>query len=468
MNKIGYIFICGAILATFCNCNKDKFLDKKPSSSLVIPSTLQDFQALLDNTTFLNQTPALPTLSGDEYFIPTLNEYNSLSTVTEKNSFIWATDIFGGEINRLDWNTPYQSIFYANEVIYGINQLEQSSQQSQEGKQIRAQAYFVRAWNYYALVQTFAKSYTSENYQSPGLPLKLTPNIDEIQARSSLKETYDQIFADINYSCQLFNNTFPVLNRNRGSKIAAYALLSRIYLNIHDYEKANSFADSTLNLYNKLIDYNTISTSSTSPFPMLNDEVILRTTQVFDYSKTYVGNSATAKIDTNIIRSYSDDDLRKKIFFRTTKIENETYYTVKRGYNGTTTGYPFSGLAVDEIYLIKAECLARSGELEVASKIINDLLITRYKSGTYTNIQYTDKTQLLSIIYSERKKELVWRSTRWADIKRLNEEGENITLSRNIEGKTYILKPNSSKYVMPIPQDEIDLSNKVTQNERFD
>ena len=50
---LAFVFVqCGA-------CNKQHFLDKKTSSDLVVPSTLSDFQALLDNDQVMGQVPAL-------------------------------------------------------------------------------------------------------------------------------------------------------------------------------------------------------------------------------------------------------------------------------------------------------------------------------------------------------------------------------------------------------------------------
>ena len=44
-------------------------------------------------------------------------------------------------------------------------------------------------------------------------------------------------------------------------------------------------------------------------------------------------------------------------------------------------------------------------------------------------------------------------------------EGANITLKRDLDGTIYTLPPNDPRYVMPIPQDEINLSH-IEQNAR--
>jgi len=50
------------------------------------------------------------------------------------------------------------------------------------------------------------------------------------------------------------------------------------------------------------------------------------------------------------------------------------------------------------------------------------------------------------------------RTLRYTDLKRLNKEGANITLTRFIKGQTYTLLPNDPRYALPIPDDVIQVS----------
>ena len=60
--------------------------------------------------------------------------------------------------------------------------------------------------------------------------------------------------------------------------------------------------------------------------------------------------------------------------------------------------------------------------------------------------------------FQERRKELIFRGLRWIDIKRLNLEGANIEQRRFLDGKEYILEPNSNRYALPLPDDIIRLT----------
>ena len=53
----------------------------------------------------------------------------------------------------------------------------------------------------------------------------------------------------------------------------------------------------------------------------------------------------------------------------------------KGSYNGTL--FAFTGLATDEIFLVRAECRARTGDINGAMDDLNRLLQQRWKTGTF-------------------------------------------------------------------------------------
>jgi len=107
----------------------------------------------------------------------------------------------------------------------------------------------------------------------------------------------------------------------------------------------------------------------------------------------------------------------------------------------------------------------RKNRVSDGMAMLNTLLKTRYKANNFTPLSAENQTDALNKVLMERRKELVWRSLRWTDLKRLNKEGANIILRREINGDIYTLAPNDPKYVFPIPDDEIALSG-IQQNIR--
>jgi hypothetical protein len=109
--------------------------------------------------------------------------------------------------------------------------------------------------------------------------------------------------------------------------------------------------------------------------------------------------------------------------------------------------------------LIRAEAYARQNKTDLALADLNLLLSKRFKSGQFTPITNTDAKQALKLILMERRKELMFRTLRWSDLKRLNKEPDYAgNLTRKINGVVYELKPNGIRYTLQIDGDVIQIS----------
>lgn len=450
INMLLFLTICGG-------CNKDAFLDKKPSTSLVVPTNLSDLRGLLDNTTTFIWSPGIGEMSSDNYYMTATNW--QAQTEVMRNAYTWQKDIMGSTRSLMDWSQPSTQVLYANIVLEQLDKLNPAPSELPEWQDIKGSALFQRAYAFYKLASIFANAFDSSTAGTDlGIPLKLNSDIHSVVQRSTLKESYDRILSDLGLAMPLLSDNVPLTARNRPSKPAAYALLSRIRLSMRSYDASLKYADSCLTLYNKLINYNTVSTTASTPFDKANDENIFYSSLA---NYPILGSSSTiAYIDTLLYQSYAANDLRKVIYFRTISGMN---MGMKTGYTATTYGN--GGLCVDEIYLNRAEALARAGNITAAMNDLNTLLSKRWKTGTYVNMTATSVADALHKIQTERRKELVWRGLRWTDIKRYNKEGADISLIRILNGTTYTITPNSNLFLLPIPADEIDESG-IIQNPR--
>ena len=125
-------------------------------------------------------------------------------------------------------------------------------------------------------------------------------------------------------------------------------------------------------------------------------------------------------------------------------------------------------MALDEIYYIKAECLARRNQIGEATSLMNQLLETRYAAGDYVTQEVGARQELLEWILEEKRKSLVYRGINWIDLRRLNKDPYfQRVLVRQINGETVTLNPTSKKYVLPIPENELAL-NPISQTDRKD
>jgi hypothetical protein len=450
--KVYYIFI---LYLGLLSCNKKEFLDERPRSDLFVPATLEDFQALLDNDVVMSLTPVLGELSADNFYL-LQSSWPSLST-KEKNAYTWEKDTYGGEGKVVDWNTPYEQVLNANVVLESLKNVARTADNWQKWNTVRGSALFIRAYAFYNLAQVFALPYNSTTANTElGIPLKLTPNVDEKVQRSTLEQTYTQILNDLQEAKTLLPDTLSNL-RIRPNKPAAFAQLARVYLSMRQYDKAGANADSSLRLYNTLIDYNTRD-GSPRPFDRVNAETMYQSR--FVETNILKGISGSGLVDTNLYNSYATNDLRRSIFFYTNSAGKITF---KGSYTGLI--WAFTGLATDETYLIRAECKARANDVTGAMNDLNTLLLQRWKTGTFVQFTAATRQEALDTILIQRRKELPCRGLRWTDIRRLNLETPGIKPVRYINNKPYELPVNSPKYALPIPPDAEQLGN-YKQNER--
>lgn len=433
----------------------EKFLAEKPDKKLVIPEKIGDFQALLDNynLTNYNGSTAAGEVSTDDYYL-TDPDWSALSQESFRRMYTWEKDFVFALDRTNDWNTCYVSVHHANTVIKGIEQIKRDKNNDAEWKSLKGQALVLRANTFLDAVIVWSLAYDESTAGNDlGIPLRLNPDFNVVSTRASVRESYNQIINDLKEAATLLPHTQVSLLR--ANKTAAYGLLARAYLAMRKYKEAGAYADSCLSLNNKLLDYNSLNPSKTYPIPNMNVEVIIER----GFSSTPTGNTR-AKINPALYSLYTSTDLRKSLYF---KNNNDGSFAFRGSYLGA--GSQHNGVITDEIYLTRAECFARENKLSEALEDLNTLLRKRWKTGTYIEKSILNTPDVLHEILTERRKELLMRGLRWMDIKRLNKEGGNITLTRTVNGKTFTLVPNDKRFALNIPEDVIAISG-MPQNPR--
>lgn len=431
-------------------CDKDVFLSAQPNSGIIVPSRLSELQSLMDNEFIVNQTPLFGILSSDEYYL-TDDRWQAQRPIV-RNAYLWTDDIYEGDFYAVmnDWDFPYKQVLIANVVIDELDKMADATGGEAEKNRVRGAALFLRAKALFALAEVFCMPFNESTAPTDlGLPVKTSPDVEEEVSRSSLADTYQRIIADLKQASELLPDAGLSANKLRATKIGAFALLARVHLATRQYEEAGQFADSVLNRYDMLLDYNTVST-----FSLSNPELIYHNIAAPGIMVVAV-RSADMQVDSTLYDLYEDNDLRKSLFY---SVINERV-TMHRNYS--TLFNPFTGLATDEVYLISAEVHARAGRIEEAAGLINRLLVNRYAAGTYEPVAFSGAEEALNFVLTERRKELAFRGARWSDVRRLNLEGRGITMVRLIQGERTTLPPNDPRFALPIPRYEIDLGGLV-------
>jgi hypothetical protein len=447
------IRICLLLFMAIAIFSCKKYLDAKPDAKLSTPSTLKDLQSLLDYYGMNSQFTGGAEIFTDNYYLKP-EDWASLYREYQRNYYIWQKD----DNSNVDWSQPYTNIFTCNLVLETLNSKTWSASEQTLSKNIRGAALFFRASYFYGLAQFFAKGYDKNTATSDlGISLRLSTDFKEKSTRATVKQTYDRIITDLKEAAFLLPLNSSL--KTRPTKAAAYGSLARTYLAMQDYVNANAYADSCLSLRDVLLDYNSLDSNAADPISRFNDEVIFQAISLsVDPIAPY-----TCKIDSNLYKSYSSDDLRKIICFAA---NSDGTHSFKGDYDGGSEnwGHSFTGIVTDEQYLIKAECEARLGKTKEALNYLNALMIKRYRTGSFTSLTTTDSLVLLTLILNERRKELLFRGTRLTDLKRLNlDPGFAVTLTRELNGTYYHLAPNDSRYVALIPKIVIDFSG-MNQN----
>lgn len=449
------LMLFGAVSMTGCG---KSFLDIKQNSSQAVPHTIADFQAILDNGSIMNVSSChlLGMLGGDEFFVQD-GALAGVRDAFQRNGYVWNKEVFEGEGSD-DWDRAYERILLANLSLEGVSKIKPQPGETPAWNNVKGSALFFRALNFYQLAQLFCKPYDVATADTePGIPLRLESDINLRSVRGTVAQTYHQIVVDLEEAADLLPDV-PLVKR-RPSRPAAHAMLAKTYLLMGDYENAKQYAGRCLDIRNTLVDLNALPDMETY-YPIATaipqeeiDELI------FLSSTSNIALIAPARFNaaSDLLDSYTEGDLRKEAWFFT--------------YNGRTlfgggyiSGYS-TGLGVNEVLLIRAECLARTGEIAGALADLNYLLENRHNES-YRPLSIQDPTLLLDRIIDERRKELLLRGVRWEDLRRLNKDPRYArTLVRVVDGERYELPPNDPRYVWPIPDKEILMSG-IEQNVR--
>ncbi len=441
------------ICMSLCSC--EKFLDKKPSSRLNIPTTLADCQALLDDYGKMNQGyPADGQASDDDYYLNDA-DWNALPSLDDRDTYRW---VAGAQHANVSWLNPYSAIYNANLVLSVLDDSAPEPREKDYHDELRGAALFFRAQAHFQIAQLYAAPFSEESAdRDQGIPIRLSLDLDQLSRRGTVRQTYDHITQDLTVATSLLP-TSSIL-ASRPDKAAAHGMLARVFLSMQKYDQAGTHASQCLDYKSELMDFNDLDSLAALPISRFNPEVIF---QSLMYPSSLL-SGYLIKVDSTLYQSYAENDLRRPVFF----IENgDGSAGFKGNYDGDAYSGLFNGLATDEVYLILAECKARAGLREEAMDVLNTLLQTRWKKDHFTPFTAGTDDAALRLVLQERRKELVFRGQRWTDLRRLNQDPAfALTLTRRLNGELITLPPNDLRYVLLIPQDVINNSS-IPQNLR--
>ncbi|SHO65367.1 RagB/SusD family nutrient uptake outer membrane protein [Algoriphagus zhangzhouensis] len=431
------------------------YLDSKPDRNLVIPTTLDDFQGLLDAELYgMNVVPMSGFIASDDpYFGSGLLARLSFN---QNAVYFWEKEIYLPDENDVNWSAPYQKVFYANVVLDGLNEFSPQNQVEENRMlELEASARFYRAMGHFEVLMLFAESFDPSREDQLGVPIRLTSDINQKVGRATMKESFAQILLDLEEGLEFLPVQADI--PSRPSQWAAQAMLGRVYLMMHSFEESYQASSRALAIDNTLMNYRELDSTLTYSFERMHPETVFYG-RVMNSRFTTNGENY---VNPELVALYDSLDMRPFFFFRETG--DSALYNFRGNYTGDF--YQFGGIATDEVLLNLAEAGARTGYEAEANEALKYLLENRMAEGYVWEGDFAG-AELMEKIILERRKELAFRDIRWMDLKRYNLYSElAITLNREFNESSATLLPNDSRYALEIPPLEINL-NPMPQNVR--
>lgn len=327
-----------------------------------------------------------------------------------------------------------------------------------ERNEVMAYAKVIRAMSYYILANYYADTYVSATAGTKlSVPLITSADINAPHKQVTIQEIYDFMIKDVKEAIEqgLPEQSRTVIHPNLG---AAYAFLARVYLQMANYEEALKYADMALEQNDNLYDW--ISYYDTHKEAITKKTVIRRYRQrqgmiMWRITISVVERVILTMLPVNLIfrwnvRRVSRKEMHVFSRWKLRTVNQDTYYQgLAKGYfNG-------AGLTTCEVYLIKAECLARQvtgNDFSAAMDVLNKVRKTRILPEIYQPLQASTLTEAIDLIRRTKDNELIFTIVPFADARRFNAEGTFArALSKTWEAADLYINPGftSLDYAFP-------------------
>lgn len=358
----------------------------------------------------------------------------------------------------------YRTINEANLFLKNITTYSGVASPEDEAK-YKAEAKFIRALNYFYLVNLWAQPYKfTADGSHLGVPLVLEVSDKPFDPsnripRNTVKEVYDQIIKDLEEaypSLPEVTATRSISNVGRATKGAVDALLARVYLYKQDYTKALEYGNKVISSSKYSLEASpkeifTAYTTAESIFSVAHngsDNPNTNNALGQHYSPNL---RADIQVSPDFVNLMSATDLRRKDLI----IQDEgAYWNTKY----TTIGDWAPVLRYSEVLLTKAEALANlaSGN-SVSAEALTLVNQVRHRSDASTSIVAATKSELISKILQERRIELAFEGHGTFEFLRT---GRDIPA----HGTAKEQKWGATTVVLPFPQAEVQQNPNLVQN----
>jgi len=337
----------------------------------------------------------------------------------------------------------YRCIGNANSLLDNI---DAAAGTEADKNRLKGEAYTMRAWAYFYLVQIYGKRYAAGGSNTQlGVSMPLTAKTEGLKLpRSTVEENYTQIIKDLSDAVTAFGSASqPPAGPQKKSHLslkAALAIRARVAMAMQDYVNAAAFAKQVVDLGGHSLMSNAVYQAGFND--LSNPEWLWGAYVQDDQGDTfgsflaqisYNGNTTyirgtPKRINSALYAQLADTDVRKKMWepnpdatnfpLPTTAFARSPYMSRKFSIRTLPTIGDVPYIRLAEMYLIMAEAYARTpGKEADAAQALFTLMSNRdpnYILSTNTGQALVDEIML------HRRVELWAEGHRWFDLKRLN------------------------------------------------
>ncbi|HWK05593.1 MAG TPA: RagB/SusD family nutrient uptake outer membrane protein [Puia sp.] len=350
--------------------------------------------------------------------------------------FQWADVVYEPKDLPLDLQAYLGSMYTCNKVINEV--LTSESGTDDQKKSLQAEAMADRAFLNFILINSYGKPYLASSAATdPGWPIITTANIAATGfKRNTVQEMYDFIIKDLTAAIAVL--PAQSVSPSRISRAGAEALLGKVYVFMGKYSEAlplltAAFGDvAAATTPARLYDYNVELAPGGSFLPIgfygpngpgnnyqdFTESVLAKIFYCGSYNGNGFGNDGLV-LDPKTAALYGSSDLRLQLYAANNPDGSSNPAGRLRKY---AVQYANFGLGLSELYLLSAECKARTNDLAGATTDVETLRKSRMPAAdaSVPSATAADQTALIKFIIDERTREFAMEGFRWFDMRRLS------------------------------------------------
>lgn len=483
MKKFAYTCLVAGLMLTGCT----GFLNVENLGKNTIEGFFADIEGITTAGVGLHRTMLefydddylrFADLAGDKTNIVVVNASVALKKIFDFDNL--AEDVAGYPYNI--WNDGYEICTNANNILfYGEGLKKRYPKQADLIETNYGYAYFARALAIFSLCNVYAMPYnfTPDASHLGVVPINFVPGFDDVLARKSIKDCYDQVISDLEKGIACLEGRGKD-DRTYVSADACRALLARVYLYKGDYEKAAEYAQMMIDRY-PLTPREQYVNMFRRAQEVTGSETILR-------FNTYDAGTGMTSMSNPLgtmdwvptpefLASFAPSDVRRQLF--TFVGEPEDHEFEGASYTAVCKYIPLKGgvsdennrrsdhfcLRASEMYFIHAEALCALGRTDEAAEDVKAIIARAYGiDKSAVTLSYSGKADLDRLIQDEKAKELCFEGHRFFDLKR---RGENVVRPASTNSALKELIYPDFHYALPVSQTEMQANDYMIQNEGY-